>query len=127
MKPVNERKRVKAIDGDLRTDFRPEQITLPVKSGIRKAALQDVLYAEAVNHKSAVYLPGEAVSTNLSFRELPSRLPGNMFCRCHNSFAVNLKHVRKRTPHGLLLGTGVELPVSRTCQQEIAKQFVAFL
>ena len=72
-------------------------------------------------------LPGEAVSVNLSFRDLLSRLPADVFCRCHNSFVVNLKHVHKRTAHGLLLDTGAELPVSRTYQQEVAKQFVASL
>lgn len=127
VKPVDERKLAEAIDWDLRRNYRPEQITLPVKGGVRKAAVQDILYAEAVNHKSAVYLPGETVPVSLSFRELLARLPGDVFCRCHNSFVVNLKHVHKRTAHGLLLDNGTELPVSRTYQQEIAKQFVAFL
>lgn len=127
IKPVDEKKLEKAIDWDLRTNFRPEQITLPVNGGFRKAAVQDILYAEAVNHKSAVYLPGEAVSVNLSFRDLISRLPENMFCRCHHSFVINLKHVHKQTARGLLLDTGMELPVSRTYRQGFAKQFVAFL
>ena len=95
--------------------------------GFRKAAVHDILYAEAVNHKSAVYLPGEAISVSLSFRDLLSRLPGNTFCRCHHSFAVNLKHVHKQTAYGLLLNNGTELPVSRTYRQEFAKQYVAFL
>lgn len=127
VKPVDKQKLAKAIDWDLRRNYLPEQITLPVKGGFRKAVVQDILYGEAVNHKSVVYLPGEAVPVNLSFRDLLSRLPGDMFCRCHYSFVVNLKHVHKRTAHGLLLDTGLELPVSRTYQQEITRQFVASL
>lgn len=113
MKPVNEKKPAKTIDWDLRRNYRPEPVTLPVKGVFRKVAVQD-LYAEAV-------------SVSLSFRERLSRLPGDMSCRCHNSLVVNLKHVQKRTSRGLLLDTGAELPVSRTCQQEIAKQAAAFL
>lgn len=127
MKPMDERKLAKAIDWDLRTNYRPEQITLPVSGGFRKAAVKDILYAEAVNHKSAVYLPGEVIAVNLSFRDLLSRLPGDTFCRCHHSFAVNLKHVHKQTARGLLLDTGTELPVSRTFRQEFSKRFVAFI
>ena len=127
LKPVSEKKLEKAIQWDLQKNFRPEQIALPVNGGFRKAAVQDILYAEAVNHKSAVYLPGEAVSVNLSFRDLLSRLPGNTFCRCHHSFAVNLNHVHKQTAFGLLLNNGMELPVSRTYRQEFTKQFVAFI
>lgn len=127
IKPVDEKKLAKAVDWDLRRNYRPQQITLPVKGGFRKAAVRDILYGEAVNHKSAVYLPGEAVPVNLSFRDLLSRLPADTFCRCHNSFVVNLEHVHKRTAHGLLLDTGAELPVSRTYQQEVAKRFVASL
>ena len=127
MKPVDEDKLAKAIDWDLRTNFHPERLALPVRGGFRKLAVRDILYAEAVNHKSAVYLPGEVISVSLSFRDLLSRLPKNTFCRCHHSFAVNLKHVHKQTTYGLLLNNGMELPVSRTYRQEFAKQYVAFL
>lgn len=127
MKPVDEKKLEKAIQWDLQKNYRPDQITLPVNGGFRKAAVHDILYAEAVNHKSAVYLPGEVISVSLSFRDLLSRLPGNTFCRCHHSFAVNLQHVHKQTAYGLLLNNGMELPVSRTYRQEFAKQYVAFL
>ena len=127
IKPVDEKKLEKAIQWDLQKNYRPEQITLPVNGGLRKIAVQDILYAEAVNHKSAVYLPGEAVSVNSSFQDLLSRLRGDTFCRCHHSFVVNLEHVLKQTVHGLLLDTGMELPVSRTYRQEFSKRFVAFL
>lgn len=127
MKPVDEERLEKAIKWDLQKNYRPEQIILPVNGGFRKAAVHDILYAEAVNHKFAVYLTGEVISVSLSFRDLLSRLPGNTFCLCHHSFAVNLKHVHKQTAYGLLLNNGMELPVSRTYRQEFAKQYVAFL
>lgn len=127
IKPVDEERLKKAIQWDLQKNYRPEQITLPVNGGLRKAGVKDILYAEAVNHKSAVYLPGEVIAVNLSFRDLLSHLPGDTFCRCHHSFAVNLKHVYKQTAHGLLLDTGTELPVSRTFRQEFSKRFVAFI
>lgn len=128
VKPVDREKLAKAVDWDLRNNFCPERITLPVSGGFRKAALKDILYAEAVNHKSAVYLDGgEAVPVRLTFRDLLARLPGDAFCRCHHSFAVNLDHVRERTAHGLLLDNGMELPVSRTYRQETARRFAGFL
>lgn len=127
IKPVDEKKLAKAVDWDLRRNYRPQQITLPVKGGFRKAAVRDILYGEAVNHKSAVYLPEETVPVNLSFRDLLARLPGDAFCQCHHSFAVNLNHVHKQTAHGLLLDTGIELPVSRTYRQDFVKCFVSFI
>lgn len=127
IKPVDEERLKKAIQWDLQKNYHPEQITLPVNSGLRKAGVKDILYAEAVNHKSAVYLPGEVISVNLSFRDLLFQLPGDTFCRCHHSFAVNLRHVHKQTARGLLLDTGTEIPVSRTFRQEFSKRFVAFI
>lgn len=127
IKPVDEERLEKAIKWDLQKNYHPKQVTLPVNGGFRKATVQDILYAEAVNHKSAVYLLKEVISVNLSFRDLLSRLPGDAFCRCHHSFAVNLEHVHKQTAHGLLLDTGRELPISRTYRQEFARQLVAFL
>lgn len=127
LKPVDEKKLAKAIEWDLRKNYRPEQIALPVNGGLRKVMVRDILYAEAVNHKAAVYLPEEVIAVNLSFRDLLSHLRGETFCRCHNSFVVNLKHVHKRTARGLLMDTGTELPISRAYQQETTKQFVAFI
>lgn len=125
MKPVDEERLRKAIQWDLQMSYHPEQIALPVRGGLHRVEAKDVLYAEAVNHKSTVHLPGEEISVSLSFRELLSLLPGDTFCRCHHSFAVNLEHVLKQTAHGLLLDTEKELPVSRTYRQEITKRFVA--
>ena len=127
MKPVDEERLEKAIKWDLQKNHRPGQIALPVRGGLRKVEAKDILYAEAVNHKSAVHLLGEEIPVTLSFREMLSRLRGDAFCRCHHSFVVNLEHVLKQTTRGLLLDTGTELPVSRTYQQEITKRFIAFL
>ena len=127
LKPVDEKRLATAIEWDLRKNYRPEQIALPVNGGLRKVMVQDILYAEAVNHKAAVYLPEEVISVNLSFWELLSHLQGDTFCRCHHSFVVNLKHIHKRTARRLLLDTRTELPISRAYQQETTKQFVAFI
>lgn len=127
MKPVDMEKLEKAVQWDLQKNYRPEQIALPVKGGLRRVNAKDILYAEAVNHKATVHLLEEALPINLSFRELLSLLRGDAFCRCHHSYVVNLEHVLKQTARGLLLDAKVELPVSRTYQREIAKRFVAFL
>lgn len=127
IKPVDQDKLEKAIKWDLQKNYRPEQIVLPVKGGLRKVGTGDILYAEAANHKSAVHLPEEDLPVNLSFRELLALLRGDAFCRCHHSFVVNLEHVLKQTAHGLMLDTGAEIPVSRTYQRDIAKRFVAFI
>lgn len=127
LKPVDEEKLGKAIDWDLRKNYRPEQLMLPVNGGWRVVAVRDVLYAEATSHKSAVHLAQETIYVNQTFRDLLKRLPGGSFCRCHNSIAVNLGHVHKRTSRGLQLDTGTELPVSRTYQKEVVRQFVAFI
>ena len=127
LKPVDGEKLAAAIDWDLHKNYRPEQILLPINGGWRTVEVQDILYAEATSHKSAVHLPGETIYVNQSFRDLLARLHGDAFCRCHNSIAVNLKHVHKKTNRGLLLDDGCEIPVSRSYQKEVIKQFVAFI
>lgn len=126
MKPVDEKKLAEAVDWDLRKNYRPEVVVLPVNGGWRRVKARDILYAEATSHKSAVHLTEETFYVNQTFRDLLSRLRGGDFCRCHNSIVVNLNHVYRRTNRRLLLDNGCELPVSRTYQKEIARQFVAF-
>lgn len=76
LKPVDEKKLAEAIDWDIRKNYRPEQIMLPVNGGWRMVETRDILYAEATSHKSAVHLPEETIYVNQNFRDLLLRLCG---------------------------------------------------
>lgn len=127
LKPIDEEKLARAIAWDLKENYHPEQISLPVDGCWRTVAAHDILYAEATSHKSAVYLRGETLYISQNFSSLLSRLNGARFCRCHFSIVVNLEHVYRMNGSTLALDDGTELPVSRSRLKETKKQYIAFI
>lgn len=128
LKPVDEEKLAGVIDRDLREHYHPEQIKLPVDGCWRTVDARNILYAEATSHKSAVHLHGgEVLYINQNFSDLLPRLNGKRFCRSHFSILVNLEHVYRLTDSTLILDNGRELPVSRSRQKELKKQYIAFI
>lgn len=128
LKPVDQEKLAGVIDRDLRDNYRPEQIRLLVDGCWRTVDARNILYAEATSHKSAVRLKGgEALYINQNFSDLLPRLNGKRFCRIHFSILVNLEHVYRLTNSTLILDDGQELPVSRSRQKEVKKQYIAFI
>lgn len=128
LKPVDREKLAGVIDRDLRENYHPEQIRLLVEGCWRTVDARNILYAEATSHKSAVYLQGgEVLYVNRNFSDLLPHLNGKRFCRSHFSILVNLEHVYRLTGSTLILDDGRELPVSRSRQREVKKQYIAFL
>lgn len=127
LKPVDTGKLAGIIDRDLRENYHPEQISLPVDGCWRSVPAREILFAEATSHKAAVHLQGETLYINRSFSELLSRLGGERFCRCHFSILVNLEHVYRLNSSTLVMDNGRELPVSRSRQKEVKKRYIAFI
>lgn len=128
LKPVDIERLAGVIDRDLRDNYHPEQIKLLIDGCWRTVEARNILYAEATSHKSAIYLQGgEVVYLNQNFSDLIPRLNGKRFCRSHFSILVNLEHVYRLTDNTLILDNGRELPVSRSRQKELKKQYIAFI
>ncbi len=127
LKPVEQDKLAAVIDRDLKENYNPQKILLPVDGCWRTVAAHEILYAEAASHKSAVHLKDGVLYIKQNFSSLLSRVNGQRFCRCHFSILVNLEHVRRLHGSFLELDDGRQLPVSRSRQKDVKKQYIAFL
>lgn len=128
LKPVDLEKLSGVIERDLRENYHPEQINLPVDGCWRTVDAGSILYAEATSHKSAVYLQGgEVLYINQNFSDLIPRLSGERFCRSHFSILVNMEHIYRLREGTLILDNGRELPVSRSRRKELKKRYIAFI
>lgn len=128
LKPVDQEKLAGVIDRDLKNNYHPEQIKFWSDGCWRSVDARNILYAEATSHKSAVHLQGgEVLYINQNFSDLIPRLNGKRFCRSHFSILVNMEHVYRLTDSTLILDDGRELPVSRSRQKELKKQYIAFI
>lgn len=126
LKPVDEKRLTALIQEDCR---RYLDARLYLKAGGRHTSLafSDIYAAEAAQHRVFLHLKDRMEEWSGSLHTLAPRLPGWRFCRCHNSYLVNLAHVTELVRYEARLDNGVVIPVSKRFYKSAIEQYIAFL
>ncbi|MBR5428110.1 MAG: response regulator transcription factor [Clostridia bacterium] len=126
MKPVGYEKLAEVLNRAAeRVGKKERQLLLQTADGLRRLAVGDVVYAEAVGHTLIVHLNGGTVAlsrTLASFKEDA----GEGFVSPHRSFLVNLSHISRISKKELGLDNGETVPVARGAYDEVNRAFIAF-
>lgn len=86
--------------------------------------VSEVLFMERKLKKtSVVQMSGQEYLVSEKPDELLQQLKASSFVRCHQSFWVNLDHIRSMGPESFLLTTGREIPISRSRRAEAKAAF----
>lgn len=127
---------LKPLDGEklaalIREDYhrRYQDARLYLKAGGRHIALayQDIYAVEAAQHRVFLHLRDSSVEWSGSLAALAPELPGWCFCRCHNSYLVNLAHVTELVRYRAQIENGEVIPVSKRLYKDAIAQYIAFL
>lgn len=89
--------------------------------------VQDIRYCEVLGHRVTLYVGSEKLTLRGSMKEISSLLPGRWFCAPHQSYLVNLLHVRTIARDAVMLDDGTRLPLSRRKQADFLQAFHAFM
>ena len=90
------------------------QVVLIYGSGKRKAAIKDIIYLKMKDHYASVYLSdGTECLWRKSMSEIEQYLYRFDFERCHNSYIVNMDHVKEKNKNKLILDDGTVITISR--------------
>ncbi|MBX2874503.1 MAG: LytTR family DNA-binding domain-containing protein [Saprospiraceae bacterium] len=111
----------------LKTNMDPnselQRIGIPTKSGIDFVLVQDVLYCEADSNYTFVHLEGNRrLYSARTLKEFEQLLQQDSFCRIHQSYLINLNHLKKyfRGDGGYVeMLNGASLNVSRSKKEEL--------
>lgn len=125
-KPVKREKLAQAIRIDLRLHHRPKTVTLRVGTRVAILPLDEIRYVESRDHGSVFHMNGGERFWPMSLTETENTLPKEQFSRCHNSFLVNMGHIREASGCILRL-TEDELPIGRRYAAAFREQFVRYL
>ena len=104
-------------------------LVLTLRAGNRAVVLplDQIWYIESRNHTVEVWGAREAQTFWARLSQVEELLPPGHFCRCHNSFLVNLEHVAQVGRREVLLDDGRSVPVSRSYSESAQEQFVRYL
>ena len=102
-----------------------QRIGIPTKSGIDFELIEDVLYCEADSNYTYVHLTGNRkLYSAKTLKEFDLLLNSSCFCRIHQSFLINLNHLKKyyRGDGGYVeMINGASLNVSRSKKEELLR------
>lgn len=92
-----------------------EEPTLTVSVGGRPVAIpcRELVYLESLGHTVGIHTHKEVITVYERLDRLALRLPEG-FLRCHKSFLVNMRRIRRFQAQEVLLDTGAAIPLSRS-------------
>lgn len=87
----------------------------------------DILYLESQNRKMIVYTEKEAYEHYRKISEDEELLLEKGFVRCHRSFLVNVKHIKRVQNNEVSMKNGTRVPISKGKYQEVYDKFTKYL
>jgi two-component system LytT family response regulator len=110
----------------LRTPKAEGKLTLPELEGFKVLNVSDILYCQADDNYTIVYLASRKYLVSKTLKYLEEALEGFPFARIHKSYLVNVNEVvryKKGKGGSVVLSNGRELSVSASRKRELLSYF----
>jgi two-component system, LytTR family, response regulator len=106
------------------------RIALTTADGMLFVATEEIVFCESdSNYTTVVMKGGQKILVSKTLKDIDETLSGNNFYRIHNSFLVNLNHIKKyvRGDGGyVIMDDGTSIGISRNKRQEFVELFSKF-
>lgn len=126
MKPVEEGKLFAVLERAVKNLAKAEQVLLfQIEGESVRIPVGEIYAVEAFAHTVALMTEKGSHKVAMSISEAEKTL-GEGFIRCHRSYIVNLRHVRRITRTAVVLDNGSEVPLSRNNYQGVNQAFIGY-
>ena len=115
--------RIRKIFSAYFRDERNSRLTVSVGSTVHVIPLKDIFYIERMRLSSRIVTGEENLRATDLFETLTDKIQAPYMVRCHNSFLVNLQHVKKYQTGKFEMINGEEIPISRAYQKSVREYF----
>ncbi|MBQ7203391.1 MAG: response regulator transcription factor [Eubacterium sp.] len=128
VKPIDEGRLIQALDKavSLIKEDRQRCISIVSRGEIRNLQLSQIRYIENRNRTLIIREKNLDFEVHMKLGKFEEQLPEN-FVRCHQSYVVNLDHIRELTIDGANLYSGELVPVSRSKYADVKQAFLRYL
>lgn len=127
LKPVEEEKLFECLDRALKKIPKEEKtILIDVDGEIIRIKQEDIFYIEAFSHNIEINIRDKKFSTRKNISTIEKELDENAFIRCHRSYIVGLKHIKKIGKNDIELDNGNIIPVSRRQYSNVNMAFIKY-
>ena len=126
MKPVKEGKLFDVLDkAVIRVQKTPRAILFPKTGGDIKINADDIIYAEVLSHTVMLHLKHGKEEFQMRISDMETLL-GDGFFKCHRSYIVSMKYVKRVTKTAMIINNGIEIPLSRNLYDAANQAFINY-
>ncbi|MBD5467380.1 MAG: response regulator transcription factor [Lachnospiraceae bacterium] len=124
-KAVAERQRIlEAVH--LRKECEEASLTIKNKARTEKVYLSEIVYLEVFNRKVTLHKMQGEIEFYGRLKELEQRLSAD-FVRCHRSYVVNLRYVRRYDGAEITLENGESVLMAKTKYAEFVRRYMDYI
>lgn len=124
IKPIDKEKFYEALDSYFKTNHISKRIFIKTLGDTQVVNLDDVYYIEASRKDVCINKENEQIVYHKSITDMEAQLASFGFFRCHRSFLVNLKKIKKFDSKTVWLTNGAELPMGAKKLGEFNKEYL---
>jgi len=124
IKPVSEDKLFEVLDRAIENLAKPQKSILLENEIVQE---DSIIYIEALDHFLDVHTSEGVITVKMPLYQLSEKLTETEFIRCHRSYIVNLRYIRKITRTDIALDSGQLLPLSRRLYDTVNKAMLKYL
>lgn len=124
MKPVDAKKLEQLIAADYYHRIQTSYFMFESDAGKVRVAIDDIICLETVGRRVAVTLKNNIVYHSGKLANLLTKLPDDIFVRCHQSFAINITNIYILNHQDAIAVNGRIIPISRTFSKDVQKAFL---
>ncbi len=126
-KPIQREELERALRGDLKLNHSPRVVTFRQRHRTFALPIADILYVESRDHGICLHLAREDRTFPISLTEAERILPQDQFCRCHNSFLVNMAAITEISRSYVTLCGDRAIPIGRRYYEQAQSRFIRYL
>ncbi|MGL4736751.1 MAG: LytR/AlgR family response regulator transcription factor [Cellulosilyticaceae bacterium] len=127
LKPVNEDRLWRVLDKAVsRLQKVEKSLLLTVEGEAVKLLQKEIFAAEASAHSVCIYTEQETYELRKNISNLEAELDAEAFIRCHRSYIVGLRHIKRIGKTEILLDNEQSIPLSRRMYQGVHTAFIKY-
>ncbi len=126
LKPIDKEKFYEALDSYCKTDTVSKRIIIKTSGGTQIINLNDVLCIEASRKDVYFVKNDERIIYHKTISEMEEKLSNSGFFRCHRSYLVNMKNVKKFDSKSVYFYNGKSVPISPKRIKDFNKEYLRY-
>ncbi|WP_392485973.1 LytR/AlgR family response regulator transcription factor [Haloimpatiens sp. FM7315] len=127
IKPIKEEKLWQCLDKSLDKIPKDEKTIIVDSEGeIFKISEKSIVYIEAFAHYVEINTCDKKYVVRKSIGSIEKELDENMFVRCHRSYLVGIKYIKRIKGSEIELDNGENIPLSRRRYKDTNKAFIRY-